>query len=275
VSAGLTSAIAVGPMPSGVCITLRRPGEKNTITKALLDELHLALDEVEGDDRVKLVTICGSGGFFCTGMDFGELLAAGESRQTRAIEDMQASYMSLLSRISQMGKVFIAEIDGVATAGGLGIVAACDVAVATPGSKFTLSEALWGLMPCMVMPFLIRRVGFQFAYHMTLTTSTVDAESAARFRLVDELSDNLLHARRKLGLRLRRLNLRTIGELKSYFARMCPISEEIKAFAIGETTRLALKPETLAGIGAFVRRGVFPWDSAGDAPPPREGDVAK
>lgn len=272
---GVTTAIAITPIPYGICITLSRPAEKNTITKTLLEELHRVLDSIESDDRVKLVIICGSGGSFCTGMDFKELLAAGESRHTQAIEEMQSAYMRLLSRLSEMSKIFIAEIDGAVTAGGVGIAAACDLAIATRSSRFTLSEALWGLLPCMVMPFLIRRVGFQFAYHMTLTTSSVDAESAARSRLVDELSDNLLDSRRKLGIRLRRLAPGTVADLKRYFARICPISEETKAFAIRETTRLALNEQTLDGIRGFVQGGVFPWDAVSDAVSVRDSSEAQ
>jgi polyketide biosynthesis enoyl-CoA hydratase PksH len=114
----------------------------------------------------------------------------------------------------------------------------------------------------MVMPFLIRRVGFQFAYYMTATTLTMDAGNAHSVRLVDELSDNLPDARRKIGIRLGRLQTETIQNLKNYFLRMHPIPPETKTYAVNETTRLALSPGVLTNINNYVQHGAFPWESA-------------
>ena len=91
-------------------------------------------------------------------------------------------------------------------AGGVGLVAACDLAVAGPAATFTLSETLWGLLPAMVMPFLVRRVGPQRAFRLTLSAETIDASEAHRIGMVDELAENPEVKLRALERRLSRLH---------------------------------------------------------------------
>src|SRR6185503_19576776 len=91
--------------------------------------------------------------------------------------------------------VTIAHVRGTANAGGVGFVAASDIVLADETAQFSLSEMLFGLMPACVMPFLIRRIGFQRAHYMTLMTQPISVNQAYGWNLVDaheKLSDALL-----------------------------------------------------------------------------------
>ncbi|NUR28322.1 MAG: enoyl-CoA hydratase, partial [Catenulispora sp.] len=96
------------------------------------------------------------------------------------------AFFDLLTRFTQAPVIVAAAVDGRVAGGGVGLVAACDFVVATEASTFGLPEALWGLLPCCVLPFLIRRVGFQRAHAMALTTRPVAGAEAAAWGLVDE-----------------------------------------------------------------------------------------
>jgi polyketide biosynthesis enoyl-CoA hydratase PksH len=95
------------------------------------------------------------------------------------------------------------------------------------------------------MPYLIRRVGFQPAYFMTLTTQTLSAKDAHSFRLVDELSDDIEAAERKYLLRLTRLDEKTILDLKSYFRKLWIVDDTMEQTAIAELVRLLKEPRIL------------------------------
>ena len=144
-------------------------------------------------------------------------------------------------------------------AGGVGLAAASDIVVSTERSEFSLSEALWGLLPCCVLPFLIRRTGFQKAYFMTLTTRTFTAREAFDIHLVDELTAQPDEALRKLSLRLNLLDDVTISDLKRYFRGLWLINSEMEQAAVAEITRLSALPRVQNNLRNYVEHGRFPW----------------
>jgi 3-carboxymethyl-3-hydroxy-acyl-[acp] dehydratase len=238
-------------------VTMNRPEQRNSLTHGLMQGLHRALDQAEADPACRLVILTGRQNFFCTGMDFAEAARGAESNQPLAGED----YMALLKRFASCGKIIIAKVEGVVLAGGMGLVAASDLVVATPASSFALPEALWGLLPANVMPFLIRRVGFQPAYRLTLTTETITAEEAWRIGLVDTLSDKPDDEIRRYLLRLGRLDEQTILEAKAYFQKMWLLNEAMEQNAIAELSRLMQTERVQTNIRNYAEHQKFPWET--------------
>ena len=238
-------------------VTLSRPERQNAINGRMLVELGQALDLAEGDPTCRFFVLDGQPGTFCTGMDFAE--ASGDGSGGEA--DRAEGYMALLRRFSLSPKVVVARVDGRVTAGGVGLAAASDFVLATERSQFALSEALWGLLPACVVPYLIRRVGFQKTYTMTLSTLPVPAREALAFHLVDEVADDLDEPLRRLLLRIGKLEESTIVELKSYFRRMWVITDAMERDAVDEISRLAAAPAVQENMRRFAREGRFPWDA--------------
>jgi polyketide biosynthesis enoyl-CoA hydratase PksH len=237
---------------------INRPGARNSINLALLTDLLAALDAAERDPQCRVVVLEGGEGLFCTGMDFAEVVASASSMEA-GLRD--GEYMRVLRRFSLTPKIVIARVDGEVVAGGLGLVAASDLAVATPRSTFSLPEALWGLLPANVLPYLIRRVGFQKSYMMTLTTQKLSAAEAEAIHLVDKMTNEPDEFIRRTLLRLVRLEEETVLELKAYFRRMWIITEEMEAAAVSELSRLLQKPNVRANLEGFVEQSRFPWES--------------
>lgn len=251
--------IEAGGRPGTLTITLNRPEARNSIGPGLISELHAALDEAEADPACRVVVLRGSGGFFCTGMDLAA--AAG-----RGVPDLDAAtrsgqeFLGLLKRLTTVPRIVIAAIDGQAVGGGIGLVAASDFAFATPQSTFSLPEALWGLLPCCVAPFLIRRVGFQTAYAMSLSTQSVTAHEAAVRRLVDEVTDRLSPPVGRLAFRATKLTGQSVADLKQYFRRMWYLTEEMERAAVSEFARLMSSPALGDRLNAFAQQQRFPWE---------------
>ena len=241
-------------------VTFARPAENNTLTQQTLNELSRAFDEAERDPACRIVLLEGSGGYFCTGMDFREMTSRSTHDQ-RSTGDIH--YMDLLRRIATTGLVVISAVDGQVMAGGIGIVAASDLVLATPASRFSLPEALWGLLPACVLPLLIRRIGFQNSYRMTLTTETMTARQSLEAGLVDELADSLDDAIRRRSLRLTRLDQETVRRMKAYFQKMWYLSDATYETAVNEIETLVRDPRIQENIRNFVEHKRFPWEKIG------------
>ncbi|QRN93157.1 enoyl-CoA hydratase/isomerase family protein [Archangium violaceum] len=248
-------SISVRRFDYGRAIVLNRPESGNKIDRVLLHELNLELDEIERDADSRLIILQGRDGVFCTGRDFAEPTEAHSREGT-----MFARYMETIRRLAMIPRAVISSVDGQVVAGGVGFVVASDLVVATPRSQFSLSETLWGLLPACVTPYLIRRVGFQNAYRMTLTTMPVQARRAFEMNLVDEVSDKPDEMIRQWALRLTRLKSSTIGNTKRFFRDMWMITEETERMAVAEISRLSELPEVKKDIRDFVERRLFPWD---------------
>lgn len=245
--------LRIGRAPGVLSVTLARPERQNTLTAALLSDLHHALDLAQASPDCRVVTLSGAGGVFCAGMDFHEAAAPG-GRGGEA-------FLELLKRLARVPRVVVACVDGRVAGGGVGLAAASDFVFATERSQFSLPEALWGLLPCCVAPFLVRRVGFQRAYAMALGTHPVGARQAERFHLVDEVAEDPEPLVRRLLFRLSRVEEETIGEVKAYFGKMWIISDEMEHTALRELTRILGSHVAQRRITDFVTRQKLPWDA--------------
>jgi 3-carboxymethyl-3-hydroxy-acyl-[acp] dehydratase len=250
--------LIVKEAPRQLIVTISRPHRANSINATLLHELGDVLDYAEQLENCRTVVLEGAPGLFCTGMDFVEATTLLHHETT---ENLQSSnYMRVLKRFTLSPRIIVCRLDGKVIAGGVGLAAASDIVISTDRTEFSLSEALWGLLPCCVLPFLVRRVGYQKAYVMTLTSRTLSAREAHAIQLVDEITDNLDDALRKLTIRLNLLADKTILDLKRYFHKMSPISRETEEFAISESARLVAQSHVQQNIANFVARGIFPWE---------------
>ena len=126
---------------------------------------------------------------------------------------------------------------------------------------FGLPEALWGLLPCCVLPFLIRRVGYQPAHAMTLSTMPVPALRAERYHLVDEVVEDAEPVLRRLAGRLSKLDGHTVGDAKRYLGRMWPPPGDPERVATAEFARLVSSPAVQRRIANFANHQQMPWES--------------
>ena len=167
-------------------LTLNRPEAKNAMNGAMYDEAREVIAQVDRDPSVRVLVLTGAGTAFCSGGDFRYQ----QSQATRPEADRlaEASKLALwLGEIDRLSKPVIGRINGVAYGGGLGLVSVCDVAIAPAAVKFCLSEASLGLMPSMISPYVVRKMGVSNARSVFLNSRVFSAQEAMRFGTLHEV----------------------------------------------------------------------------------------
>jgi len=237
---------------------LARPAAGNTLNAALVTALDAALDTLDADEGLRVLAIQGREGVFCDGMDFAEAMST-EVSAPAELEQRILPFWRLLMRIGQARKTVIAAIDGRASAGGLGLAAACDLVFATPGSGFGLTELLFGLVPATIAPWLVRRMGWQAAWRLTLTAQRIEAEEARAIGLVDEVVPVLDDAVRRVLIKVDRMEPGAVAAAKAYFQGLAPIDTAMERRALDLICARVGDPAVMAGIRRFAAGGGLPW----------------
>jgi polyketide biosynthesis enoyl-CoA hydratase PksH len=225
-------------------LRLHRP----VISDLLVEECADALSACESESTV--VVLEGLPEVFCLGAD---LSGVGQQRQ-----DPEPLY-DLWLRLATGPFVTVAHVRGKANAGGLGFVAASDVVIADESAEFSLSELLFGLMPACVLPFLVRRVGFQRAHYMTLTAQPLPVQQAHAWQLVDAYAAKSEPLLRRQLARLRHLNKASIASYKDYMNGQSEALLRLRARALAANRSMFADPQTIAGIVRFTESGLLPW----------------
>ena len=245
-----------------VYIQLHRPDSNNTINNQMVNEFSDLLSLCERE--AKIVVIEGLPEVFCFGADFSniaQLIEQGAGADAIIQEqDPEALYAWWLKLITG-SYITIAHVRGKVNAGGIGLVAACDIVLAEENSQFSLSEMLFGLMPACVLPFLKRRLGFAKTNYMTLMTQPVTAARALEWGLVDACDANSASLLRRHLLRLRLLNKGSITHYKRYLNSLDPSMHEARERAIQGNRDVFSDHENLQKISRYVTTGKFPWES--------------
>jgi enoyl-CoA hydratase/carnithine racemase len=166
-------------------VTLNDTARGNVLTRESMGQLFRALKAVVRDRAVKVIVIRSAGGTFCLGMDLG---SAGAARFGRAAKSSIRLYVKILKIIFSSPKPVMCLVTGEVKAGGVGLVSACDIVIATPKAAFQLSEVFWGLIPANVIPFICAvRLPPQKVKYLILTGKEIGAEEAKVLQLVDEV----------------------------------------------------------------------------------------
>ena len=169
-------------------ITLDSPHNRNALSNQLVRELHEALTAAAEDDAVRCVVLTHTGGTFCAGADLSEASAAPQDDPARARAD---ELVDLLRLIVTVPKPVVGVIDGHVRAGGMGLVAACDIVLAGPSSTFALTESRLGLAASVISLTVLPRIDPRAASRIFLTGEKFDAAEAARIGLVTQAPQDL------------------------------------------------------------------------------------
>jgi enoyl-CoA hydratase/carnithine racemase len=167
-------------------ITLCNSAQGNVLSSETVQALSEALGAAMADAAVRVVLLRSDGEAFCRGMDFSEVTPGADA--SAEAEKKIALYASLLQRIVTAPKPILCFVNGPVIAGGVGLVGACDIVVATPEATLQLSEVFWGLIPANVIPFVApARLSPHAIRYLVLTGKKISAGEALRLGLVDEV----------------------------------------------------------------------------------------
>ncbi len=246
-------------------VTLNRPEVHNAFDDELIYELTDALTKLDEDDAIRAVVLAGNGASFSAGADLNWMRRMADLSETdnRADSERLARLMRTLNDLS---KPTIARVHGAAYGGGVGLVACCDIVVASDAAKFGLTEVKLGLVPAVISPYVIAAVGVRHARRLFLTAETFDAVEAHRIGLVhhcvpaaqlDARVDDVLALLRNGGPFAQR-------EAKKLVARI-GASQSLSATSVDADNaaliaRLRVSAEGQEGVGAFLSKRKAQWN---------------
>lgn len=240
-------------------IRLNRPEQENSISFQLLLELNAALDLAESDPAVTVVVIEGNGQAFSVGMDFTEIETMQQS-DPAGLSQWAESYMTTLKRFRESARVIISVAEGKVMAGGVGLLAASDIAIAAPAATIRLPEALWGLLPANVLPYLVFRTGLQHAYRLTLSCDGISAAEAHRIGLVDHVAEQPDTIIKHYMVTSRRLSANTVRHIKTYFDTLRHMPQDMEEYAARTLTGLLQDKRVKTNLHEFIYHHHFPWE---------------
>ncbi|GAB6851093.1 enoyl-CoA hydratase/isomerase family protein [Paraburkholderia kururiensis] len=166
-------------------VTLNRPDVRNAFNEKMIAELTAVFGLLDTRADVRAVVLAANGKAFCAGADLNWMKKmAGFSDEENRADALRLAHM--LAAIYRCRKPVIARVNGDAYAGGMGLIAACDIVVAAETARFCLSEARLGLIPATIAPYVIRALGEQAARRYFTTAEAFDCATALRLGFVGE-----------------------------------------------------------------------------------------
>jgi len=162
-----------------------RPDTRNAFNATMIAELSAAFDALAAEAAVRVVVLAGRGSAFCAGADLNWMKKMSTYSYEQNLADATV-LADMLYKLYNLGKPTVARVHGPAFAGGMGLVAACDIAVASTEARFKLSEVLIGLTPATISPYVMNALGERRSRRYFLTAETFSAEDALKDGLVHE-----------------------------------------------------------------------------------------
>ncbi len=235
-------------------ITLDSPANRNALSAQLVGELIDRLQTAGQDPDVRAVVLAHTGSTFCAGADLNESRAAGGPATGTA------RMLALLRQIVELPKPVIARVEGHARAGGLGLIGACDLAVAGPTSTFAFTEVRLGLAPAIISLTTLPRLDERSASRYFLTGETFDAEVAERIGLITQASADPHAAIELIADALRLCSPQGLAETKPLTtARMRELIATQGEDAQAQSARLFGSDDAREGMLAFLQKRPPRW----------------
>jgi methylglutaconyl-CoA hydratase len=243
-------------------VTLNRPQIRNAFDEALIAELAAALVELDADAAVRAVVLGGAGTAFCAGADLNWMKRMAGYGYEQNLADARA-LAAMLTTLDRMAKPTIARVHGPAFAGGVGLVAACDIAVGTPDAKFCLSEAKLGLSPATISPYVMRAMGERIARRYFLSAEVFDANEAYRIGLLSSVS-----ASEKLDAEIGKILEHLIAGGPAALAKIKDLIRRVSSVNVDDAmiddtaqriAEIRVSPEGKEGIASFLEKRKPAW----------------
>ena len=248
---------------SGVVqITMARADVFNAFDEAMIAEIDATFEQLGADEQVRAIVLAGEGKHFSAGADLAWMKRASEATVESNLEDARRM-AAMLDRVDRCPKPTVARVQGAALGGGVGLICACDIAIAADNASFAISEAKFGILPATIGPYVINAIGKRHARRLALTTTRIRAAEAMALGLVHQVTsleelDALIDAT---------LDELLIGgpnaqrEIKDYFAglEVGPITDEVREHSAQTISRVRAGDEAREGFAAFFDKRPADW----------------
>ena len=243
-------------------IWIERPDVHNAFDDEVIAGLTAAVREASAHPRVRVIVLGGRGRSFSAGADLAWMARAATWTAEQNSEDA-GRLAAMLRALSSSPKVTVARVQGAAVGGGMGLVAACDMAIATTRARFGLSEVKLGLIPAVISPHVIEKIGVGRARALFVTGERFDAAFAERIGLVTRVVED----DEALDLAIEEViaEVRTSGpdavRAAKELVRVVPTlpEDQVDAWTAEQIAQRRATPEAREGMSAFLEKRTPPW----------------
>jgi methylglutaconyl-CoA hydratase len=259
----MSDSLAVERQGAIGLVTLNRPERHNAFDDELIAELTETLRTIEADDGIRVVVLSGAGKSFSAGADLNWMKRmAGFSVEENKRDAMGLA--ALMRTLAHLRKPTIARVHGAAYGGGVGLVACCDVAIATLNATFSLSEAKLGLIPAAISPYVVSAIGERAARRYFLTAERFDSAEAFRLGLVHDLAQDEADLDDKVGGLIDAMlacspaaQLAAKELIRAVSGR--PVTSELIRDTADRIAKIRSSPEGREGVAAFLEKRRAAW----------------
>jgi methylglutaconyl-CoA hydratase len=261
VTSGLAQIEAAGD--AAVTVWINRPERKNAFDSSTIAALHQVFETLHGQDGLRAVFVRGRGGSFSAGADLDWMREAFDLTEGENHEDAMAM-ARMLKQLYDLRPVTVALVEGSAMGGGAGLVAACDIAIATANARFAFSEVRLGLVPATISPYVVEAIGPRRARALFATAKGFDAAYAEKIGLIDEVvadSAALERAQADLVDQIMACGPNAVAEAKDLVAHVAqhPIDHAVMEETARRIARARVSDEGREGISAFLEKRKPNW----------------
>ena len=245
-------------------ITLNRPEKRNALDGATIAALASALQSCADDDAVRLVQLTGAGNAFCAGADLAEMQAQAHASEAANLADAE-QLAAMLALLDSLPKPTLARVNGDGYGGALGLLSACDIVVAVDSAKFAFTEVRLGIVPAVISPFVLGKIGEGAARRYFLSAETLTAATLKELGLVHEVVPaGLLDATcARIAEALLKGAPRALAEAKALIRDMAhtsaPDRAAASAGAAARLARLRVQAEAREGFSAYFAKRKASW----------------
>jgi enoyl-CoA hydratase len=245
-------------------LALDSPHNRNALSSTLVNQLHQGLRDAAADPAVRVVVLGHTGNTFCAGADLrGDREASADPAEATAQRSREMA--ALLRAIVEAPLPVIVAVNGHVRAGGMGLVAAADIAVAGPKSTFALTEARIGVAPAIISLTLLPKLSARAAARYYLTGETFDAATAAAIGLITEATDDIDAAVGSLVADIGRGSPQGLAASKALTTAAVLDGFDRDAERLGaESARLFVSDEAREGMLAFLEKRPPRWATPPD-----------
>jgi methylglutaconyl-CoA hydratase len=242
-------------------VWLNRPEARNAFDGLMVTELRKTLFHLFSLDAVRVVVLGGRGPSFCAGGDLAWMKATAGFTREENLGEAQA-LADLFFTVYESPKPVIARVHGAALGGGAGLVAACDIPVAALGTEFGFTEVRLGIIPAVISPYVVSKIGESAARELFLTGQRFEAVKAAEIGLVrqavpDEDLDQVVegHVRELL-----KSGPRAVAEAKALIREVAfRRVEDVQRYTVERIADIRITPEAQEGMKAFLEKRKPYW----------------
>jgi methylglutaconyl-CoA hydratase len=242
-------------------ITLNRPHVRNALNTQLIQELTTIFTELSFDERLHGIILTGSGTAFCAGADIHTMQEAIAYTEEQNLADA-LQLNTMLQTINTFPCPVIARVNGDAVGGGVGLVAVCDIVIATESTRFAFSEVRLGIAPAVISPYIIKKIGENMARVLFVTGERFSAARALSIGLVHSIvpAEHLDDAIQKAIDELLRGAPQAIRACKTLALQVGQMTNEQASQYTAETiAHLRVSPEGQEGLKAFLEKRSPYW----------------